>query len=345
MKFDTVSYKNNKLIIIDQRLLPKRLKKIEARSARDVYNYIRCLAVRGAPAIGVFAAYGLLVGIRQIPTDDKREFFKKLKVVKEYIEKSRPTAVNLSWALNKMLEVAYDNQKKSITAIKKLLENEAESIHKDDMRMCESIGLNGAKLISKNDTVLTHCNAGFLATGGMGTALAAIYRARQQGKNIKVYACETRPLLQGARLTVWELKNAGLDVTLICDNMAASIMKQGKIDKVIVGADRIAVNGDTANKIGTYSLAVLAKVHNIPFYIAAPSSTVDLSIKNGSQIPIEERSPEEIRKMAGVCIAPDGIKVYNPAFDVTPADFITAIITEKGVYKKPYTKKLKRLNV
>ena len=340
MRFDTIAYKNNRLIIIDQRLLPGRLKKIEARNAKDVYSYIKNLAVRGAPAIGVFAAYGILIGIKKIKTDDKKQFFKELTRLAGYLKKSRPTAVNLFWALERMLKTADGNYTKSLKGIKMALEKEARAIHREDRAMCEKIGTHGAMLIKKNDRVLTHCNAGSLATGGMGTALAVIYKAEKQGKNIKVYADETRPLLQGSRLTAWELKKRGIDVTLICDNMAAAIMKQGKIDKVIVGADRIARNGDTANKIGTYSLAVLAKAHNIPFYVAAPGSTIDLSIKDGSQIPIEERPAKEIKKISGICTAPAGVKAYNPAFDVTPADYISAIITEKGIFKKPYRKSL-----
>ena len=340
MRLDTITYKNKRLIIIDQRALPFRLKKIEARNIKNVYDYIKTLAVRGAPAIGVFAAYGVLIGVRKIKTDDKKQFFKKLTRLVCYLKKSRPTAVNLSWALDRMLKAADENHVKSLQDIKIQLLRQAEAIHKEDRFMCERIGRNGAMLIKRHDRILTYCNAGFLATGGIGTALAVVYKAKELRKDIKVYACETRPLLQGARLTAWELKRKGVDVTLICDNMAATVMKQGKIDKVIVGADRIARNGDTANKIGTYSLAVLAKAHNIPFYIAAPSSTIDLSLKDGSQIPIEERSPEEIKKISGVCIAPARVKAYNPAFDVTPADFITAIITEKGIFKKPYIKSL-----
>ena len=341
MQFDAIFYKNKRLIIIDQRALPVRLKKIEARNIKDVYDYIKTLAVRGAPAIGVFAAYGVLIGIKKIRIDNKKQFFKELTRLVGYLKKSRPTAVNLFWALDRMLKTAYKNYEKNLRDIKMALEKEAYTIHREDMAMCQRIGVNGAKLIKKHDRILTHCNAGSLATGGIGTALAVIYKAKSQGKDIKVYADETRPLLQGSRLTAWELEKRGIDITLICDNMAALIMKEGKIDKVIVGADRIARNGDTANKIGTYSLAVLAKAHNIPFYVAAPSSTIDLSLKDGSQIPIEERSPGEIKNISGVRIAPVGVKAYNPAFDVTPFNFITAIITEKGIIERPYRKALK----
>ena len=344
MKIDAIFYKNKRLTIIDQRLLPGKLKKIEARSINDVYCYIKTLAIRGSPAIGVFAAYGVLVGVKGIKVKDKNEFFRQLKRLCDYLKKSRPTAVNLFRALDSMMETADINRGKSLTFIKERLEKQAKAIHKEDRLMCEKISINGAKLIRKHERILTHCNAGFLATGGVGTALGIIYKAKMQGKAIKVYADETRPLLQGARLTAWELEKNNIDVTLICDNMAASLMKQGRIDKVIVGADRIAVNGDTANKIGTYALAVLAKAHKIPFYVAAPSSTIDISINSASQIPIEYRHADEIKKISGAYIAPSNIKAYNPAFDITPADFITAIITEKGIYKKPYIKKLKRLN-
>jgi methylthioribose-1-phosphate isomerase len=336
MRLDTVSYKNKRLTIIDQRLLPARLKRIEARGINDVYNYIKTLAVRGAPAIGVFAAYGVLVGIRQIKTCEKKRFFKELNGIMDYIKTSRPTAVNLFRALDSMLKTAHEYQAQGLSSIKKQLQKQAESIHKEDILMCERIGRNGSALVKKHDNILTHCNAGFLATGGIGTALAVIYKAKQQGKKINVYACETRPLLQGARLTAWELQKNDISTTLICDSMAATLMKQGRIDKVIVGADRIAKNGDTANKIGTYALAVLAKAHKIPFYVAAPTSTIDISLKNGKGIPIEERSPEEVKNISGIYIAPASVSAYNPAFDVTPADFITAIITEKGVFKKPY---------
>jgi len=341
MKFETISYKKNRLEIIDQRELPFKFKRIEAVSVKDVYYYIKTLAVRGAPAIGVFAAYGVLVGINGIKENDKKIFFDRLNSIIDYLKKSRPTAVNLFWALDRMRDTALRNSRKSLDAIKRALGNEARAIHSQDQRICESMAINGARLIKKNDTILTHCNAGMLATSGLGTALGVIYKAHQQGKNIKVFADETRPLLQGARLTTLELYKNGIDITLICDNMAAVIMSQGRVDKVIVGADRIAANGDTANKIGTYSLAIAAKAHNIPFYVAAPISTLDLSIKHGSLIPIEERPPDEIKNISGTGICLKNIKAYNPAFDVTPACYISAIITEKGIFKKPYTKSLK----
>lgn len=263
------------------------------------------------------------------------EFKAELDRVADYLATSRPTAVNLFWALDRMREAAERNKDKPIPELKKLLLKEALDIIEEDKRICRAIGRNGARLLPDECTVLTHCNAGGLATADYGTALGVIYAAVEMGKRIKVFADETRPLLQGARLTAWELMQGGIEVTLICDNTAAYVMKQGLVDCVIVGADRIAANGDTANKIGTYNLAVLAKEHGIPFYVAAPSSTFDLTLESGDQIPIEERSPEEVTCPFGRRIAPEGVKVYNPAFDVTPARLITAIITEKGVIRQP----------
>lgn len=342
MRIKTVVYNNKKLKIIDQRLLPRRSLFRECRNIRQAHLYIKALAIRGAPAIGVFAAYGLYIGIRDINSSSQKLFFRRLTKSCSYLKTARPTAVNLFWAIDRMKEVALMNRKKSVSRIKKILLDEARKIQAENELMCERIGRNGARLINSGDAVLTHCNAGALATAGIGTALAVIYRARQEGKRIRVYADETRPLLQGARLTAWELKKNGVDVTLICDSMAATLMRQGKIDKVIVGADRIAANGDFANKIGTYSLAVLAREHNIPFYAAAPSSTFDFSLKDGKGIPIEERDPDEVRKIAGIYTAPKGVKVYNPAFDVTPNRLISAIISEKGVLRKPYIHSLKK---
>jgi len=338
----TIKY-DGELRIIDQRALPERLKFKKCNTLKEIYSSIKTLAVRGAPAIGVFAAYGLCVCLRKVKTKDKDIFFKELLNLSNYLKTSRPTAVNLFWALERMEETAFKNREKSIDKIKEQLESEAKRIQKEDKLMCENIGRHGAKLIRKNDTILTHCNAGALATAGEGTALSVIYKAKRDGKRIKVYADETRPLLQGSRLTAWELKERGVDVTLICDNMAATLMAQGKVDKIIVGADRIAKNGDFANKIGTYSLAVLAKEHKIPFYVAAPSSTFDFSLRTGKDIPIEKRSADEIRRIKGKLIAPKDIKVYNPAFDVTPNRLVGAIITEKGIFKKPFNRTLKRI--
>jgi methylthioribose-1-phosphate isomerase len=340
MKLYTIRYKNRRLDIIDQRLLPAQYKRIQANSLKDVYTYIKTLAIRGAPAIGVFAAYGLSICALNIKSKDKGYFFRKIQDMSDYIKSSRPTAVNLSWALESVCKAAYDNRAKDIDTIKAVMLKQARMIHLQDQRMCEGIGINGSRLIRSGDTILTHCNAGSLAATGTGTALAVLYKAKEQGKDIHVYADETRPLLQGARLTAWELQKNGIDTTVICDSMAGFVMQQGRIDKVIVGADRIARNGDTANKIGTYSLAVLAKEHNIPFYIAAPSSTMDAVAKNGSQITIEQRSPDEVRKLSGIYCTPRKTRVYNPAFDITPARYIKAIITEKGIMRAPYERSL-----
>ncbi len=319
----------------------------------DIKDAIKTLAVRGAPAIGVAAAYGVYIGICNFPPEanrpsaemikNKKAFFRKLNALIRHLETARPTAINLFWALERMRKVAVKNREKPISAIKRLLFNEAGKIQREDEIMCEKIGRFGARLINDKDRILTHCNAGALATAGSGTALSAIYTAKKQGKKIKVYADETRPLLQGARLTTWELMREGIDVTLICDSMAATLMKKAMIDKVMVGADRIAANGDFANKIGTYSLALLSRVHKIPFYCFAPSSSFDFSIKNGERIPIEQRDPDEVRKIKDNFVAPKKVKVYNPAFDVTPHELVTAFVTEKGIFRKPYAKNLRKL--
>ncbi|MFC1806759.1 S-methyl-5-thioribose-1-phosphate isomerase [Candidatus Omnitrophota bacterium] len=344
MRVKTLEYKKNKLKIIDQRLLPANYICVECNNIKDAYKQIKTLAVRGAPAIGVFAAYGLCVGLKEIKNStSKRSFFKRFNEMVDYLKGSRPTAVNLFWALDRMKHIAYKYEEKSVKEIKDILLCEAKRLHKEDELMCDLIGKNGSRLIKSGDSILTHCNAGALATAGDGTALSVIYRASEAGKKIRVYADETRPLLQGARLTAWELKQRDIDVTLICDNMAATVMRQKKVNKIIVGADRIAGNGDVANKIGTYGLAVLAKEHNIPFYVAAPSSTFDLKLKSGSDIPIENRDADEVRRLRGVWIAPKNIEVFNPAFDVTPSRYISAIITEKGVFRKPYGKALKKM--
>ena len=286
---------------------------------------------------------GTVVGIKNSKSEDFESFFKEMKEVTSCLGSSRPTAVNLFWGLKRMEDTAQKNSHKPVSEIKRILLNEAKTILEEDKAICRKIGENGESLLEDGSCVITHCNAGGLATGDYGTALAVMFAAAEKGKKISVYADETRPLLQGSRLTAWELKNAGIDVTLICDNMAAHTMKQKKIDCVIVGADRIAANGDTANKIGTYSLSIIAKEHNVPFYVAAPASTFDLSIASGDEIPIEERNPDEVTKIAGNKIAPDEIKVFNPAFDVTPASNIKAIITERGVINSPNTENIKNI--
>ena len=321
--------------LIDQTLLPSEFVQITCETAEAMWDAIKRLAVRGAPAIGIAAALGTVLGVRNSQASDFDRFEADLRRVLGYLGSSRPTAVNLFWALDRMHRVARENAGKPVPAIKQALLDDALQIIEEDKAICREIGRNGAELIADGSTILTHCNAGGLATADYGTALAVMFAAHEQGKQIRVYADETRPLLQGARLTTWELMQAGIDVTLICDNMAGLVMKQGKIDCVIVGADRIAANGDAANKIGTYSVAVLAKEHGVPFYVAAPVSTFDLTLDSGDEIPIEERTAEEITCGFGRRTAPDGVQTYCPAFDVTPARFIAAIITEKGIIHRP----------
>jgi methylthioribose-1-phosphate isomerase len=335
--------RDGRMKIIDQTLLPGQLKFIYCDDVQTVWQAIKELKVRGAPAIGIAAAMGTYVGVKEINTYKFGEFWKKLKEITDYLRTSRPTAVNLFWSLERMEHAAQAYSNESVETIKGMLFEEALEILEEDRDSSRAIGRFGAELIKKGNTVMTYCNAGGLATGGYGTALAVIYAAKEAGKDIKVYACETRPLLQGARLTSWELLQQGLDVTLVCDNMAAHVMGEGKIDLVVVGADRIAANGDAANKIGSYGLAIVAQEHGVPFYVAAPLSTFDLKIPSGDHIPIEERSPQEVTTFGGQRTAPEGVKVYNPAFDVIPAYLITAIITEKGVIKKPNARKMRAL--
>lgn len=342
-KIQAVRYEHDKLIILDQTKLPMETMFTRLEKVEDVWDAIFHLKVRGAPAIGIAAAYGLYIAIRGSEAGSFEGFWQELKRHSDYLASSRPTAVNLFWALRRMENKALVCREKSIEEIKGILLSEAHAIRDEDEEMCKAIGENALKLFHDGMTVLTHCNAGGLATAQYGTALAPLYLAKDKGWNIKVYADETRPLLQGARLTTWELSRADIDVTLICDNMAAMVMKKGLIDAVIVGCDRVAANGDAANKIGTYGLAVLAKAHNIPFYIAGPTSTIDMETLAGEDIPIEERNEMEITCAFGKRTAPEGIKVYNPAFDVTPNELITAIITEKGIIKAPYNEGLKKL--
>ena len=316
------------LQLIDQTLLPNELKLIECRDVESVWEAIKMLRVRGAPAIGIAAAYGFVIGLQS--GDDSLGV--RAREAAKYLATSRPTAVNLFWALNRMREVFETNMDSLDSAeLQDRMLSEAKAIHEEDRQMCHAIGKHGAALLGDGSGVLTHCNAGGLATAEYGTALSVFFTAQDQGKQLHVFVDETRPLLQGARLTAWELMQRGIDATLICDSMAAQVMKEGRVQAVVTGADRIAANGDSANKIGTYSIAVLAKAHDIPFYIAAPSSTFDLSLEHGDQIPIEERTAQEITHGFGKQTAPEGVSVYNPAFDVTPAHLIKAIITERGV--------------
>jgi methylthioribose-1-phosphate isomerase len=329
------------LELIDQRRLPAEFVKLPCRDVETLFEAIKALAVRGAPAIGVSAAYGLVLALQKLSADDGIEkSLEALKRAREYLASSRPTAVNLFWALDRVWRAA--SSAKTLQQLREIVLREANAIYQEDVDMCRRIGQNGEKLIKEGSGILTHCNAGALATAGQGTALSVIFEAHKKGKKFRVYADESRPLLQGARLTSWELKQAQIDVTLICDNMAGWLMKQGRINAVITGADRIAANGDSANKIGTYSLSILAREHGVPFYIAAPSSTFDLNIKSGAEIPIEERAAEEVTTFTGTKTAPDGVNVYNPAFDVTEAHDIAAIITERGIIEKPNTERISR---
>lgn len=339
----SVKWEKGDLVILDQTKLPDVTEFIKLDKVEEVWEAIFHLKVRGAPAIGIAAAYGLCVAMKDTEAESAEEFLAALKKNSEYLATSRPTAVNLFWALGRMEKKAYDNRYKTVEEIKGILIDTANEIRSEDEGMCRAIGENALTLLHDGMTVLTHCNAGGLATSILGTALAPIYLAKEKGWDIKVFADETRPLLQGARLTTWELMQADVDVTLICDNMAAMVMSKGFIDAVIVGCDRVAANGDTANKIGTYGLAVLAKAHNIPFYFAGPTSTIDMNTPGGKEIPIEERKSDEITCGMGRRIAPEGVKTFNPAFDVTPNELITAIITEKGVIKPPYAEGLKKL--
>ncbi|MGA2032536.1 MAG: S-methyl-5-thioribose-1-phosphate isomerase [Thermoguttaceae bacterium] len=319
------------LQLVDQTLLPAQFVQIECRTVEAVWEAIKVLRVRGAPAIGIAAAYGVCLGVQTAAHADEEAFWQRLATVIDYLATSRPTAVNLFWALERMRKAAAARRGAPIAAIVADLLAEARAIHEEDRRTCRAIGRHGAALLSDGQGVLTHCNAGGLATADYGTALAVFFAATEAGKRLHVYADETRPLLQGARLTAWELHERGIEVTLICDSMAAQVMREGRVQAVVTGADRIAANGDAANKIGTYGVAVLAAAHHIPFYVAAPSSTFDLALADGRQIPIEQRDPREITHGFGRQTAPEGIQVYNPAFDVTPAELIRAIICERGV--------------
>jgi methylthioribose-1-phosphate isomerase len=329
------------LELIDQRRLPGEFVKLQCRDVETLFEAIKTLAVRGAPAIGVSAAYGLVLALQKLDANDGiKKSLEVLKHAREYLASSRPTAVNLFWAMDRVWRAT--SSAKTLQQLHEAVLREANAIHQEDVDMCRRIGKNGEKLIKEGSGILTHCNAGALATAGQGTALSVMFEAHKKEKKFRVYADESRPLLQGARLTAWELKQAGIDATLICDNMAGWLMKQGRINAVITGADRIAANGDTANKIGTYSLSILAREHGVPFYIAAPSSTFDLKIKSGVEIPIEERAAKEVTTFAGTRTAPDGVDVYNPAFDVTNARDIAAIITERGIIEKPNTERISR---
>ena len=337
MNVQPIEWRQGKLLLLDQRALPESVRFLECCTAEEVAFAIETLAVRGAPAIGIAAAYGVVLASDGGPEEAARAVFR--------LSQTRPTAVNLFWALNRMESALarFRAQNSSSRTLKEFLLEEAAAIHREDLEINRAIGRHGQSLLPQSCTVLTHCNAGALATGGYGTALGIIRSAREAGKAVRVIADETRPVLQGSRLTAWELAAEGFDVTVICDSMAEAAMKKFGVNAVIVGADRIAANGDTANKIGTRPLAVLAAFRRVPFYVAAPTSTLDLSIASGEEIPIEERPSSEILFFQGRRCAPEGVKAWNPAFDVTPASLITAIITERGVLTPPFEGKLHEL--
>ncbi len=341
--FKTIEWRDDKVVMIDQRKLPVEETYVECEDYKQVADAIKTMVIRGAPAIGVAAAMGVALGALGIDAKNFAAFRDKMNHVCEVLLASRPTAVNLRWAVERMQKTLEASSGLSIPQWKERLKKEALLICEEDIAINRQMGDHGESLLQSGQTVLTHCNAGALATAGWGTALGVIYSAKARGKSIEVYADETRPFLQGARLTAWELMKNGIPTTLITDNMAASIMRSKKIHLVIVGADRIAANGDVANKIGTYNVAILAREHDIPFYVAAPLSTIDLRCPTGDEIPIEERDAEEVTNFYRQRVAPDGIKVRNPAFDVTPNHLVTAIITEKGIVRAPYGESLRKL--
>lgn len=342
MSFRTISWLGDSIEIIDQTLLPQKEVYITLKDPDDLFEAIKKLRIRGAPAIGVAAAMGIALGAKQIKASDMGEFTAKLKEIADFLASSRPTAKNLFWAVDRMTAIAKqggDNPEEIVEA----LEKEALLIYEEDIEINRRIGENGAQLLKNEETVMTHCNAGALATAGYGTALSVIRAAVEEGKEIKVVATETRPLLQGSRLTVWELTSDNIDVTLITDGMSGHFMRRGVINKIVVGADRIAANGDVANKIGTYTHAVLARENDVPFYVAAPLSTIDPETKSGEDIPIEERDPDEVREFMGKASTVSGVKVFNPAFDVTPNRLVSGIITEEGVLYPPYQESIERV--
>lgn len=346
MHYETVSLDDNEnaLVILNQTKLPNEIEILHLKTQNEIWNAIYTLQVRGAPAIGIAAAFGLYLAAKGIESNDYDSFSIKVHEAKEYLNSSRPTAVNLSWALKRVENVITSNRDKSIPEIKELMRREAIAIKNEDIQMCIQIGEHGLTLIKNGDGILTHCNAGQLATSKYGTALAPIHLGRERGMNFHVYCDETRPLLQGARLSTFELYADGVDTILICDNMASQVMKNGWVNAVFVGCDRVAANGDACNKIGTSGLAILAKHYGIPFYVLGPTSTIDMSISTGKEIIIEERLSTEITEMWFTNrMAPEGIKVYNPAFDVTDHELITGIVTEFGILRPPYEESLKKI--
>ena len=346
LHFETVALddQNSAMVIIDQTRLPVEIKMLHLKTQKEIWDAIYLLQVRGAPAIGVAAGYGIYLAAKEMETDDYSAFADGFREAKEYLNSSRPTAVNLSWALNRMERVVLENADKSVKEIKELLHQECEAIKDEDVAMCRSIGEYGLSLIKDGDGILTHCNAGQLATSKYGTALSPIHLGRERGMNFRVYTDETRPLLQGARLSAFEMVADGVDTTVICDNMASQEMKNGWVNAVFVGCDRVAANGDACNKIGTSGVAILAKHYGIPFYVLGPTSTIDMSIPSGDDIVIEQRPAHEVTEMwYAQRMAPEGVKVYNPAFDVTDHELITGIITEEGIAYPPYSESLKAI--
>jgi len=340
---DPAKPREGKVRLIDQTLLPTELAHIACDDTELLWEAIRMLRVRGAPALGIAGAMGVVLGVRDTPAGTGEELVREVDEVASYLATSRPTAVNLFWALDRMKAKARELAGEPVDEMLAGLLAEALLVQKEDQDVCREMGRNGAALLPDEATILTHCNAGGLATADYGTALGVLYAAKEVGKKITAYADETRPLLQGARLTAWELVQAGIPTTVICDNMAAVVLRDKKIDAVIVGADRIARNGDVANKIGTYGLSVLAREHGVPFYVAAPASTFDLTLASGAGIPIEERPADEVAKPFGCVTVPEGAEVYNPAFDVTPAANVTAIITERGVLRPPLAESIEKV--
>jgi methylthioribose-1-phosphate isomerase len=340
----TIAREADAVVMIDQRKLPAQEVYVRCKTAAEVAKAIRTMVIRGAPAIGVAAAMGIALGMRKSKATGTQKFATEFQNACELMAGTRPTAVNLFWAIDRMKRTftAAVQAGESVEQIKDRLDREAERIHDEDVASCRAMGAYGADVVPPDAKILTHCNAGALATAGYGTALGVIRGAVEQGKSVAVFADETRPFLQGARLTAWELVRDGIDTTVITDNMAGALMRQGKVNFVVVGADRIAANGDTANKIGTYSVAVLAREHQIPFYVAAPLSTIDLNTPDGQHIPIEERNAKEVTHVAGSQLAPEGARIWNPAFDVTPHHLIAGIITERGIFRAPYTESLAR---
>ena len=343
--FETISWTNDGVRMIDQRVLPAKETYVVCKTWQEVAAAIRNMTIRGAPAIGVAAAMGVALGVLRSTATDASALDAEFEIICKDMAGTRPTAVNLFWAIARMRALYEHLRGRRLDEIRSALVAEAGRVLEEDIAICKSIGKHGATVVPATGSIMTHCNAGALATGGYGTALGVIRAAIEGGRETHVYSCETRPFLQGARLTVWELHQDGIPVTLITDNMAGHVLKSGKVGMIVVGADRIASNGDVANKIGTYSLAVLAKENGIPFYVAAPISTLDLTLASGDEIPIEQRSPAEVTHVFGVAVAPEGIMVENPAFDVTPNRYVAGIITENGVARAPYEESLRRLSV